>query len=249
MPQFQKFQFDNFIIDDEEASAVFEEDRAAEALAEETVSEPVAENTEEPVDVSFEEVETEPEVEPEPLFEPEPTFSEEEVNLREKQAEEKGCERGRQEAREETESQNTALLENINNRLAVLAAEMQENRKESDNQVLDMVSAALHKLLPTLAKEQAREIVSGFLTENFPNFKNEPKLSFYFNGENISWVQEKIARLAAVNDFEGKIALHKDNSLAPCDCRIEWENGGVERKMNKMLEKVDNLLEEAGHKN
>lgn len=249
MPQFQKFQFDNFIIDDEEASAVFEENQEPETVMEEPVPEPVGEDVIEPVDVSFEEIEPEPETEPEPLFEPAPTFSEEEVSRKEKLAEEKGVERGRQEAREETECRNTALLENINDRLTVLAADMQERQKEADNQVLDMVSTALHKLLPSLAKEQAQEIVGRFLTENFPNFKNEPKLSFYFNAENIPWVQEKIARLAAVNDFEGKIALHKDNSLAPCDCRIEWENGGVERKMNKMLEKVDNLLEEAGHKN
>ncbi len=247
MSHFQKFQFDNFIIEEENLPPVFEANQETEITEEEPITETETETVVEPQDAFFEDVEEDSE--PEPLFEPAPMFSEEEVNKREIQAEEKGFERGKQEMRQETESQNSLLLENINTRLSVLIAEAKEQQAETDNQMLEMVSSVLHKLLPSLAKEQAKEIVGNFLQENFPNFKNEPKLSFYFNAENISWVQEKISRLAAINDFEGKIALHKDNSLALCDCRVEWENGGVERKMNKMLEKVENLLEDAKHKN
>ena len=67
-------------------------------------------------------------------------------------------------------------------------------------------------------------------------------MSFYFNPETIKDIQETIGKLANSNDFEGKISLHKDSSLGMADCRIEWENGGVELNNDKTLEKLDNLL-------
>ena len=49
--------------------------------------------------------------------------------------------------------------------------------------------------------------------------------------------------MAHVFDFEGKITLHKDSSLAMGDCRVEWENGGVERNSADMLDKAVKMLD------
>ena len=87
------------------------------------------------------------------------------------------------------------------------------------------------------------ELVSKFIADNFNNFKDEAKLSFYIHPDIISYAQQKIAALANSYDFEGKIALHKDASLAKSDCRIEWENGGVELKGADQLAKVADLLD------
>ena len=92
-------------------------------------------------------------------------------------------------------------------------------------------------------EQQAAELVSGFIADNFNNFKDEAKLSFYIHPDIISYAQEKIASLANSYDFEGKIALHKDSSLAKNDCRIEWENGGVELNGADQLAKVTALLD------
>ena len=102
----------------------------------------------------------------------------------------------------------------------------------------------LQKILPNLSNEHAVEILNRFLEDNFANFRTEPKLSFFFNPEIAPSMQQQIAKLAHIQDFEGKISLHKDNNLALSDCRIEWENGGVGRSSDKLLEKVNNLLEE-----
>ena len=48
--------------------------------------------------------------------------------------------------------------------------------------------------------------------------------------------------IAALGDVEGKIALHKDASLGKADCRIEWENGGVERNSAELGKKIEDLL-------
>ena len=234
MVEFRKFQFDNFVIGEERPS----EPEAAEIVPD-VVVEPVVE------DVSFSEPKTIVEAEAEEIK----TYSEEELAARVREAEEKAYENGFKAARSETEARNTALLEEINNRLLMLAANAGEQECALENQAVDIARAAIHKLVPVLEEENSQALVKDFLKENFRNFKDEAKLAFYFNPEMLPFVQETIAALANKHDFEGKISLHKDNTLALSDCRVVWENGGVERDSNKMLEKVDNLLEENRQKN
>lgn len=234
MVEFRKFQFDNFVIGEERPS----EPETAEIVPD-VVVEPVVE------DVSFSEPKTIVEAEAEEIK----TYSEEELAARVREAEEKAYENGFEAARSETEDRNTALLEEINNRLLMLAANAGEQECALENQAVDIARAAIHKLVPVLEKENSQALVKDFLKENFRNFKDEAKLAFYFNPEMLPFVQETIAALANKHDFEGKISLHKDNTLALSDCRVVWENGGVERDSNKMLEKVDNLLEENRQKN
>ena len=107
----------------------------------------------------------------------------------------------------------------------------------------------MRKILPGLEKETALNEINRFLSVNFPNFRREASLSFTFNPEVVAKVSEIIAKLANANDFEGKISLHKDASMAPGDCRIEWKNGGIERSSHKMLEKIDNLLDDKSQNN
>ena len=86
-------------------------------------------------------------------------------------------------------------------------------------------------------------MIKKFLEDNFKNFSQESKLSFYFNSAVIAQAQQILANLARKYDFEGKITLHKDDSLGKSDCRVEWENGGVERNSSGLQAEVKELLE------
>lgn len=236
MVEFQKFQFDNFIIGEplRETRNVSAENITIPAEEEQVEAEEIYSPAEDTYEI--EKIETK-------------TYHEEEVSALIKEAEEKSYEKGFKAAQSEIEAQKQRLLEEINNRLLLLVANAKEQETRLENQSLDIASAAIHKLVPVLIKENAQALVKNFLQENFKNIKGESKLAFYINPEMLEIAQGTIADLANRQDFEGKISIHKDNSLAISDCRIVWENGGVERKSNKMLEKVDNLLEENQQKN
>lgn len=233
MVAFQKFQFDNFVIGEDNHL------QREPAVAEDLSTEPEI--------VEAERIMPEMSEVQDAIVEEIITYSEEEVTAKEKLAEERGYEMGFKTAQEGLEAQNSRLLEEINNRLLMLAANVKDKECELENQALEIARAAIVKLIPVIEKENAINLVNDFLDKNFKNFKNEAKLAFYFNPEIIPQVQENIARLANIHDFEGKIALHKDVSLAVSDCRIEWENGGVERSGAKMLEKIDNILDANTH--
>lgn len=229
MSEFKKFQFDNFVIGEKKKKILAPVEVIPTVEAEVVDVLGVEEKTPETEEVK--------------------TYSEDELNEQVRIAEEKGYEKGFKTAREGIEAQNIRLWEELNTRLMMLAANSGERECELESQMLDVLKAALHKLVPTLEKEQAKEIVSNFLNDNFAQFKNEDKLAFYFHPETIPYVQENIARLANIHDFEGKISLHKDAALGVADCRIEWENGGVEKNSDLMLEKIDKTLEDAKRNN
>lgn len=158
-------------------------------------------------------------------------------------ARQEGYEQGFRSSQNGVDAEANTLLMDINQKLAALLSETADIRTEVENQALEMVKVAVLKLVPTLMADEAAELVSKFIADNFNNFKDEAKLSFYIHPDIISYAQQKIAALANSYDFEGKIALHKDASLAKSDCRIEWKNGGVELKGADQLAKVADLLD------
>lgn len=249
MEKYQKFQFDNFIIDED--SQPYAEDWEnthinVEPQEEEVISEQA--QTETPEDTEIKEVEPLPE--PEVIPEPEPeviediiTYTEEEVQEKENKARAEGYDAGYKQAQTEQQEEHNRLLAEINNHLMLLSADMSSQTKAADNQLINLSTAIIHHLIPVIEKEQAQNLVTNFLEKNFSQFKNESKLSFYFHPQTLPYVQEEIAHLANIHDYEGKISLHKDEQMQVADCRVEWENGGVERNSIKMLDKIDKIFD------
>ena len=121
-------------------------------------------------------------------------------------------------------------------------ASLDDKKADMEKDTLNFSVGLVKKILPTIEKERAEKEVKNFLADNFANFSSQEALSFSFNPETISKVADSIKRLAEQNDFEGKISVHKDISLGPSDCRVEWKSGGVERKTSNIINKVENII-------
>ncbi len=172
----------------------------------------------------------------------EPSYSEEELKEAVKQAEEVAYSKGFQAASDDISEKHNLLLGDIKNQLMAIYAEIENKKSEIETSSLKFALGVIRKVLPTLERERAEAEVKSFLADNFANFATQESLSFSFNPETVSLVAESIGRLAEQNDFEGKIAVHKDASLGVSDCRVEWKSGGVERSMTKTLDKIENLI-------
>ncbi len=235
MAQFQKFMFDNFVIACDEDKAIVEPENETEAENIESGAEPIEET------VVYE---PEPEIKPEPeiVVESVISYSQEELDAEVRKAEDKGYERGLRQAEDEAEKRHEALMNEMSGKLSVMLADMAKENDEREAEAIQLALALVKKLLPSLEEKQAEAEVQKFLSDNFPNFRREAYLSFSFNPQTVGAAAKIIAKLAEKNDFEGKISVHKDENLGVSDCRIEWENGGVEKNDSKMLEKAEKLL-------
>ncbi len=246
MAEFQKFMFDNFVISSSEKT-LEEEDVVAEieSLTPSYVETAVGESVEETPNVSeiaVTTLEQETEFENTVSVEPEVSYSQAQLDEEVRRAEEKGYEKGVKSASTEQEAQTQELLAKISDVLQALFVASKERAVTLEEEYLRMSVEIVKHILPTLEASQAQTVIEKFLQDNFANFCGEERLSFSFNPSMVRPASEIISKLAAQNDFEGKIAIHKDESLSPADCRVEWLNGGVERNSDKMLEKVDKLL-------
>ncbi|MDD4556691.1 MAG: FliH/SctL family protein [Alphaproteobacteria bacterium] len=233
MANFKRFMFDNFIVGEKEEEA-FADDSSLEqeSFAGDQVEEPSFQPEEE-------------DVAPEFVREPAPMVNEAQQEAFQtlakeiEQAREDGYEKGFTACRESTEAQQVELLQNLGKELKEIFSQIEKKTEAFEKNSVGVLVEALQKLVPSLLTEKAEEIVANFMKENFANIKNEPKLSFYIHPGIASAVQKEIVELARVNDFEGKISIHKDETLGLADCRIEWDNGGVERKSEEVLKKVE----------
>lgn len=237
MNQIKKFLFDNFIIENDKII-----ENELPQLQEEV--DVVADNNNENISTEavFESLSViEAEVEPEEII---VSYTQEELDKKVRIAEQNGYEKGYKTSQSEIENQTMGVLSDLNNKLMAIVANSECVQCESEKSYIVLAKDMLKKLIPSLLDEHAVEIVNKFIAENFKNFQNEAKLSFYIHPDIISCIQENIAKLANSHDFEGKIALHKDSKLGLSDCRVEWENGGVTKNAHKLIEKMDNLLDE-----
>ena len=239
MAQYQKFMFDNFVIscEDNQCTSQTLEDAETEEL--EADSE----------DVKQEEVTEDVIEETAPEDEKAPSYTQEELDSAVTSAEERGYEKGFNAASDEKEKQQTELLENINNRLMTLLAEVDKKSQDIEQGALQFALDLVKKLFPSLEKQHAVAEVQKFLKDNFSAFSHEDSLSFSFNPEMIESIASKIGKLAEKNDFEGKISIHKDDNLGLSECRVEWKNGGVERSPENILNKVEALLDKQENTN
>lgn len=228
MAELKRFLFDNFVIEEKKKIKAPTAEAVVEAL-------PIKEHKPEMItDADFEEYI--------PQNEQPKTYNEEEVAEKIKIAEQDAYERGFKTSQDGIDNLLSKAMDEINQRLMTMIANSSNLSCELEKQSVELAQAIIEKLVPGLNKDNSVEIVKQFISDNFNNFKNEAKLSFYIHPDIISYVQETIAKLANSYDFEGKISLHKDAKLGIADCRIEWENGGVERNLAGMSAKVENML-------
>ncbi len=264
MEGYRKYLFDNFIIEDKKLLKEDEQETAIQNDSEEIIDVaddiPVAEYIEaektdivdeimtfpqQQVESVVEDIVTNTEPEPQNIDNiiVEPSYSKEELDTAVKEAEERGYQDGLEAAKQDILAQQNILLNEVHNQLMTIFADINSKNSQTEAEALKFAIKTIRKILPTLEKERAEAEIKQFLSDNFANFSAQDTLSFAFNPDSIALVANSLGRLAEQNDFEGKISVHKDTSLGPTDCRVEWKSGGVERKTENIMSKIESLID------
>ena len=259
MADYKKYQFDNFIIsEDSKQKSLNDEDSSFDAsFAEETLPQELPDAPEFQEETKQEEIieetlpqETQDLSEPqetiipeeEEIVIPQKTYTEEELNELITQAKEDAYAKGVLNSEQNEIAKQNELLESIKAQLTsmFIAITTKEEEQEIDN--LRFLAASLRKVFPALEAKQALPEIKKFIEDNFAQITSQKSLAFFFAPDMVKQFTSIIQKVAEHHDYEGKISVHKDDSLSVSDCRIEWKDGYVERNIDKILEKIDDLL-------
>lgn len=226
MAEFKKYMFDDFVVEDDQEDFDDDFENKKEDLADDETKE----------DTNGENV-----VEAAPLVPPEKTFTLSEVEEKVKEAKMKAYEEGASSVRCDIEEKVSQVMETIEHELKDIFEAIDIKTRDIEKDYLLLLKESLKKIVPTVLDKDAENIVTKFVQDNFGTLKEEAKLTFYVNSELVSKVRKKIEDIAKENNFEGKVVISVDDKLLASDCRIEWESGGVERKTEKIIERIDGL--------
>lgn len=153
-------------------------------------------------------------------------------------AKEKSFAEGRQVGIDETKD---AIYNNIKK----ITEEVEEIRKKQEisyqyitSDILKSTQVIIDKLFPYIQEKYAKDDIICFVEKSLSFIEKEGKVTIYIHPNNRKKLEEYL------KDFPTKLYFKEDNNLAKSDCKIEWNDGGIEKLTSKISDSIENAFEE-----
>lgn len=111
------------------------------------------------------------------------------------------------------------------------------------NAVMDIALAAAKKTVSEIYKKHGLDEVEKVIKECMEHVINEPRIVITVATDAIDVLDERIEKIKRKHGYEGLLIIHGDNEMPLGDCKIEWENGGLERSLENIWEDIDRIID------
>ena len=192
-----------------------------------------------------------PEPEPEPLPEPEPeepppppapTFSQEELDATRHQGWLEGRAAGEADAMERTERRLADTVERLAHDLQSLAGAQDAALGRIERQATELSVAIVRKLFPALVARSGTVEIAALVADAISLAQEQPKLVLHCAPGMIEALEPILAEAAARSGFEGRLSVRGDAALGETDCRIEWNDGGLDRNSSRLMTEIESAV-------
>lgn len=190
-------------------------------------------------DVSFDPVEAKPEPPPPPPVEVEEKITLAELAAAKEAAFTEGRRAALAEAGSATASKAAAALETLGKHVGTLLAADAARAIEIERQAIAALRTIIAKVVPTLAAREKLAEIEALATKCLIEAIDEPRIVMRVANDVYDAVRERLDSLAAAAGYAGRIVLLADDALSGGDARIEWADGGAERKLADQLNAAD----------
>jgi flagellar assembly protein FliH len=133
----------------------------------------------------------------------------------------------------ERERRTVGALEQIGGALATLTANLQAIEQRLEAESVDVAVAVAKKLAPELVAREPFAEIAALATECFGHVIGAPHVVVRINDALYADAHERLAEIARMRGFEGRLVVLAEPDVALGDCRIEWADGGVTRDRAK----------------
>ena len=181
------------------------------------------------------------EVEPPPP-EPPPLFTEEDLEAVRDEARMLGHAEGLKDAEDSAMHFLVQALESIAEQMDGMRAYQDAANAETQRMAAVLAMAAVKKLLPKFAEAHGMAEIEALVVECVPHILNEPRLILRVAAQHADSIQSRIEALARDRGFEGTVVVMADETMGLADCRLEWDNGGAERDVEMLYQRIQDIV-------
>ena len=179
---------------------------------------------------------------PVPEEAPPPVFSEADLAIARQDGFAAGKQEGIREAAATVDRQIAETLDRIGVGLPDLFAAQQQTAEALQHDGMAVIRALARKVLPGLAEDNALVEIEHLAGVVLDRLRTEPRIVLTVNAGLADAVQERLAAIVAAKGFGGAIDVLGDAGTLPGDCRIEWSQGGAERRAAAILDEMDRII-------
>ena len=173
---------------------------------------------------------------------PEPTFSKEELDAAREAGYAAGHSAGLQEESSSLEAKTTALVAALGERLPPLSDEQAE---ANDRLLRDGARVAVtiaRKILPAYTAKHGTDELSALVTRCLEALISQPKIHVRVVPEQVEPITRHLEAAVSASGFDGKFLVEADETMGPSDCRLTWQNGGLERLEAQFWRDIDTAV-------
>jgi flagellar assembly protein FliH len=175
--------------------------------------------------------------------EPKPMFFQEDLDA----AREAGIAIGREEALGEssvrTEERLVVLEESLIMQMQALQDVYNTELDSIASNAIELAVAVCKRVLPHVAEQHAVDEIHALVAQLLPGLLDHPRILVKVAPELVASVDQMLNKTAEQMGFSGVLRAVADAGMGPVDCRVEWGDGGAERKLADLWARVDELVQ------
>lgn len=166
----------------------------------------------------------------------------EQIDAIKQEAHDQGFTAGRQAGLDAQLAAHAELLTRLDQHILTLTQSLSTLHEQEDKKTRAIIPAIIRRLMPELVKQHGMNEIEALVSQVMRDMQQEKRLVIRLNESEVSLMNEKIQSMANNEAFVGTLTVLADPSVAAGDCRIEWDNGGIERNTNANLSTIDTLI-------
>jgi len=172
-----------------------------------------------------------------------PTFSAEEMSAARDEGFVKGRKEGVREASETTERLISETTQLIDTHLSNLFDQQRAANARIFQDAIGVSVTTVKKCFPHLNAKNGIDEIEHIVSEVLAQILEEPRVVINVHTDLKSPLDARLETITQKTHFDGRAVIREDAAIAPGDCRIEWSNGGAERNMDELWQRIDQIVE------
>ena len=173
---------------------------------------------------------------------PAPTFTEADIADARQEAYARGYQTGVAETKKNQDEALNNMLALIEQNLITMIGKEDKRQREMVSHALQLTLSSFKKLIPHLPIALHEANIKSAIEKALDERHAEPRIVISVHEQMLEILKDKIDALATKHGFAGKAILFHDPQLNLADCRVEWADGGFERLMDDVMNKIEHEI-------